>query len=71
MKQHGKAGLYFLGWLFLLQLAGELPVLGVLAAFSAVPMYGLRFLFQWPGVYAVSALLSFCWLVLAGTAPRK
>ena len=43
----------------------------VLAVFSAVPMYGLRFLFQWPGVYAVSALLSFCWLVLAGTAPRK
>lgn len=41
------------------------------AAFSAVPMYGLRFLFQWTGVYAVSALLSFCWLVLAGTALRK
>ena len=40
----------------------------VLAVFSAVPMYGLRFLFQWTGVYDVSALLSFCWLVFAGTA---
>ena len=43
----------------------------VLALFSAVPMYGLRFLFQWPGVYAVSALLSFCWLVFAETALPK
>ncbi len=56
-------------WWRLTETGGFLAPL--LAAFSAVPFYGLRWAMDWTAVYAAAAVISLAWLLYAGRQRRK